>query len=558
MSQLTTYGSVINSRASFTKRTQSLTKINNLGFGVIYYWHWGWSFSPHPVGGQKKEELKQAAKDGSIPYNSSNEEAKSGRFMYLGLAVQLPTMVRIKAHLEQANESNPNNTKALALAQGIKQNLTTTGSDGVISDPKAIPHIIHICSLFDLAPLESYYVEVKYKLNQSGKGRSFLDIIQNGNVSHSVGGVPTIGVNTEAEGAEAAGQGSPIKQGDVRGTPEWIMAAYWFLSETDSTVLAARNTAPYFFGKIASQAKKEKTMTKKVLKIFELFGKDKNVSSNVAAKFNSITEDQIAGILKIMGVSEKSKLDGLSESEYIKDEKNLKQNFSIDKFLGDTGKLIEASVSFDLSTSKKDLTETQKFILTKDKVSTELRTVLVNYITQIESSDFGEKSSEKIISKLTIDFQKGLSNMELQIIELINKANQVTKQSIQSKNKFDKELKKAQKQNTELPRMIENTMGKLNTLLRKTLESVAYEAGVKALEQTLNSIPVNAKVSKKIVGLKMAEAKKKKEKNIEQTINQGVKELFKVYSGFQKLQSALNKIAQGQAEALLKEIDESL
>ena len=558
MSKLTTYASKVNTRASFTKRTQSLTKINNLGFGVIYYWHWGWSFSPYEVyDPQEEDKLKQAAKDGSIPYSKNPKAQKSGRFMYLGLAVQLPTMVRIKAHLEQANSANPNNTKALALAQGIKTDLTTAKSqDAIISDPQKIPNIIHICSLFDLAPLESYYIESKYNLNQSGKGRSFLDIINNGKVSHSEGGVPTLGVNTEAEGSEAAGQGSPIKQGDVRGTPEWIMAAYWFLSETDSTVLAARNQKPYGFNAIYDKAVKEKSLNKSVEKVFELFAEHPQVSQIVANKFRSITPEQIATILKIMGVSDTIKLDGLKENDYINKEDILERNFAVDKFFTENGigAKLEALISFDLASNKKQMSKSQKLILTKDKVSTELRTMLVDYLLGINQADFGLKSADSIISNLSISLEKGLTLLQMQVVDLLNKANQIAKQTTQVGNKLTREAIKLKSKSDSLPSLIEKKMNELIKITREVLEPIAYEHGLRGLENALNEVPVDKKKTKAIVGMKMAAAKKETKKSFNEAVSEGVSVLYSVYSAFQKLQSALNETNAGLMEQALKEI----
>lgn len=546
--KLTTYASKINTRASFTKRTQSLTKINNLGFGVIYYWHWGWSFSPYKVyETSEKKKLKDAASDGSIPYNKNPDQQKSGRFMYLGLAVQLPTMVRIRAHLEQANQSNPNNTKALALAQGIKQELTTAGPEGIIADPEGIPHIIHICSLFDLAPLESYYVST-YKLEQEGKGRSFLDIIENGRTANVSGG-NTLGVNTEAEGTETAGQGSPIRQGDVRGTPEWIMAAYWFLAETDATVLAARASNPYKFNAIEEKAKLEKTLTKKIFKVFQLFGQHPQVSSNVQNKFKSITEDQIGGILAIMGVREDAQLDGLKSEEFITKEDELNKNFSINKFFeGGIGLELEALVSFDIGVGRKGLTKSQKFILTKEKVATELRTVLVDFLTGMGRADFGPKIASDVIASFGINFKSGIDKMQQQTLQLINKAQQITKQSIQTKNKYDRELRKIEKLNNGLAQVIQRAMDELNDLMRGAVEAVAEEAGVKGLDSVLAEIPVNKSQRKRLVGASAAKAKAAVKRKNDEVVKEGLVVLKKVYFAFQQLQSALNRVNEIQAE----------
>jgi len=551
--KLTTYASKINTRASFTKRTQSLTKINSLGFGVIYYWHWGWSFSPYEVYDEKeKKKLKQAASDNSIPYNTNPDQQKSGRFMYLGLAVQLPTMVRIKAHLDQAKQSNPNNTKALALAQGIKQELTTSGPEGIISDPEAIPHIIHICSLFDLAPLESYYVST-YKLEQSGKGRSFLDIIQNGTKASVPGGGNTLGVNTEAEGSETAGQGSPIRQGDVRGTPEWIMAAYWFLSEQDATVLAARASNPYNFNVIQEKASLEKTLTKKILKVFKLFGQHAQVSSNVQNKFNSITEDQIAGVLAIMGVKESEKLDGLKSKDFITDEKELAKNFSIDKFFDrGVGLQLETLISFDIGVGRKGLTKSQKFLLTKDKVATELRTVLVDFLLGLGRADFGPKIADQVIANLNINLANGIDKMQQDTLELINKAQQITKQSIQTKNKYDREFKKILRLNNGLEKVIADAMDELNDLMRNALSSVAYEAGVKGLDGALAQIPISNAKRKGITGLAISKAKNETKRKNDIVIKDSLDVFKKVYFAFQQLQSALNRVNEIQAEDIEK------
>jgi hypothetical protein len=139
---LATYASTVKDRSNFIRRTQSLTKISSVGLGVIYYWHWGWASMPEQKSYSSKQEsdLRKAAEgqggDGfKVGGRGSNakEQKLYGRFMYLGLTVQNPTMTRINAHLKDAYSSGGigKNSKANALHQAIVPGASAF-SDGII------------------------------------------------------------------------------------------------------------------------------------------------------------------------------------------------------------------------------------------------------------------------------------------------------------------------------------------------------------------------------------------------------------------------------------------
>lgn len=521
-----------------------MTKINSLGFGVIYYWHWGWSYSPKFVAprSKKENELKEAAKTGSIPYSSSNIE-KSGRFMYIGLAIQLPTMVRMRGHVKDAQSDNPVNTKAMALAQAITESLTTAGKDGIIENPYLIPKIIHVCSLFDLAPLESYYVDDVYDLTQE-KNQTFLDLINGGKVSKAGGG-NTIGVNTKAGEGESAGQGSPLKQGFTRGITEWILAANWFLIERDPMVLAARNISPYKFGKIADAANNVKgPMSEKVFQVLQQFSVNDNVSSQLQEKLKSITLRQVEGIIKIFGVSEKAELKGKEKNKYITDPEELNKNFSVDKLFdeGALGIKFEEMFSFDIGSSRKNLSSQQKLLLKKTDVATELRTALVEFFTNITDADFGPESAESITANLTSTFENGLQAFQVQLIEMENKAKQISAQNKQLQNKLNKEAQDLTRQDKKLRDEIDNAIDELNIIIRKAIIEIAQLSGIKSLRSVLEDIPVPKNLAAQITEKNIKLQKINSSKAIEKAVKEGATILGNVYYKFQQLQGRINKM----------------
>jgi hypothetical protein len=556
--KLTTFASHINTRSSFTKRTQTMSKINSLGFGVIYYWHWGWSYSPKKVSTDDYDEYKRMAKTGS----TAKSGAKAGRFMYLGLAVQLPTSVRMAAHIKQAQSDNPVNTKAMALSRAIKSELTTAGTDGVIENPMAIPHIIHICSLFDLGPLEGWYVQ-HYNLEQE-KGTDFLKLI-NQPYSSKVPGGNTIGVNTKASSGgsdkESAGQGSPIKQGHVRGKTEWIMATYWFLIETDPVVLASRTTNPFKFGDIESTANKQPNIIMKIKKALDLFSEDSNVSSKVKQKLKSITIQEIAVITQKFGL--KDKVEG-DNKKLVKlkslEEKNLRKlenfntdltNFTIGDYLSKIGNKLEDLVSFetDVKISGGTLNKQQKFIMDGSEVSTELRTTLIAYLTGIGDTDFRDIDGSRLETTINSFFEKGLTAIQELIIIIQNRLTQTGLQREQVSSKIQKEMSKIEQMNAALPEKIKKKEKSISKKLENASAKAAEIAGYVTVDKTVSSIAGKTPNSAK----RTVKAKKiKSEKEIEKLVDEIANDLKEIYNDFQAIQRAINKIIDSESKKVLE------
>jgi hypothetical protein len=220
------YAEIVNKRSVKEKRTQSLTKFNPLGMGVLYNWDWAWSYSEY----SSDDKLERPNK---ANYGPKGKKGKySGQFVYIGLSVQLPTLERIRGgHLKSINKEQD---RKFYRALGTALYNEKEGESRNISNPLEIPKIFHICSLFDLGALEEYMIKQYDTFKSRNTYSDFGSLVQdlggsaNGNV---------IGVNTDKGGG-----GGPLYN-TKRTIQEWIMAGYYYINETDSDILAARSSA---------------------------------------------------------------------------------------------------------------------------------------------------------------------------------------------------------------------------------------------------------------------------------------------------------------------------
>jgi hypothetical protein len=221
------YAELVNQRSIKAERKQSLTKLNPLGMGILYNWEWAWSFSAN----KNDNDLEQPSKG---RYGlGGNDDRYSGTFAYIGLSVQLPTMERIRGgHLKSVDkEANRKFYRALGTALKNDQPSGIQNVSRNIADGTAIPEIFHISSLFDLGALEKYmiaqYKTFKNKNTYSDFGTLVQDLRGGANGD-------MIGVNTDAGGG-----GGPLLNTN-RPVQEWIMAAYYYINESNPSIKASR------------------------------------------------------------------------------------------------------------------------------------------------------------------------------------------------------------------------------------------------------------------------------------------------------------------------------
>jgi hypothetical protein len=378
------YAKEINSTAQLARRHQGIDKITDFGLGVIYVWDWKWSYSTTLY--DRDLELPDKAN-----YGLNGENGRySGRFMYLGLSIQSPTSARMGAHIQDAKIKQ--SIEYLALGQAIYNNFDVGGQERRFKDAESVPKIIHICSLFDLATLEKYFITDLYKLNQGKKGyQTFADLVSDANSlkKSSLSGVT--GVNTES-----GGQGGPMKGITSRDKREWVMAAYYFLKETDNTVLASRDGQ---LNKIYDNAVKpkdlkgkqiKKTTQEKVMDIINGFVNSdipKNITLDILRSIDlSVIEDTLGSL----GVSNKDMLSRQFEGAVDK-EGNLVETFdkkdyniNIPGFTyedGSLGMVLSQILSFDISQGETK-TGLRKLLVRKGEVRAELRDVVFKNVLE--------------------------------------------------------------------------------------------------------------------------------------------------------------------------------
>jgi hypothetical protein len=300
-----TYAEVVKSRAFKAQRTQSLTKINDLGVGIIYNWDYIMSYSeslndyglkpPSQMNGGESSST-ESNKDGTLTRYKA-------RFMYVGLSVQLPTSRRISKHLEDTvKEKDVFHTSLRQALRGTYTNNKYDTFRNISSPGTRIPEIVNICSFFDLGGLESYYIEK----GPNGKGGALNQLKQYQNdfpklmEAAATSGKTISGVNTAS-----GDQGGPLRQSIMqrRGVAEWVMAAYFALYENQDEVIASRKSG--FDADIRKLRTNEMTLAEKVIGVFKAAINNGMVSSSNAEWFNRIQLHQVQNTLELFGLSQK-------------------------------------------------------------------------------------------------------------------------------------------------------------------------------------------------------------------------------------------------------------
>ena len=193
------------------KRTFEMSSIVTPGSGTIYTWDWLWSNN-------------QKGDVGSLDSNSVH-------FRYVGLAAQLKTSKRISEHIQEAKKSSSadgDRTMYIALGEAIKKGYFKNKKAEISQTGANVVKIIHNVSLFDLANLERYYIKQDAS-KKATEANTFKSIIDN-----RLG--EKVLLNTSS-----GGEGDPTTGGTSTGEFEFIIAAYMYLRESDSDVMAARS-----------------------------------------------------------------------------------------------------------------------------------------------------------------------------------------------------------------------------------------------------------------------------------------------------------------------------
>lgn len=195
------------------------------GLGTIYAWDFAF------VKGSTK----------NMESHISSGQSDSYHFRYIGQAARRKTQERITEHVNSAitgGGGNDNRKMYLALGNALRKdtikhssfpdkNSLKSVSD---QDPNSIVRVVQVASFFDLAALEGYMITKNDNgdLTSPKSVNSFSSLIN--------GGKNFVGLNTDAYGVNAmkAGTKKPI---------EAIYAAFFYLTETDPTVIAARKQA---------------------------------------------------------------------------------------------------------------------------------------------------------------------------------------------------------------------------------------------------------------------------------------------------------------------------
>jgi hypothetical protein len=538
---IATYAALVNEKSSLVKRTQSLSKISEPGLGVIYYWLWGWSYSQYKRedGEMSKAALgnggngfEKAPKKLTFDENGSGNEGLYGRFMYLGLTVQNPTMTRINAHLSDAARSGGqgSNSKANALYQATEGSATIYGNSGTIQG-KDVPTVMHLVSWFDLDNLESYYIKEYNLSNKSGK--TFLEQIQESSKAKVPGSdQPTIGVN-----AAGGGQGGTFKQDKDRGIVEWVGAAYFFLKERDPDVIASRSADAQ---NIYKRAIKYKTLAEQIQYVFEGFsqaGNGKLVIPALMELFSTYSIDKIRYILNVLGYSASGELKPSKQmtEEEIKraTNKDLSEGFSTKNLMSKAGQMFVDMFSFEVegtgglakeqfSPFKKYFSDKQNLdLLDKDgnpkpindretfipftKVKSELRaSSMMDFLGFNNIKKVFTEDPEDIISKIT-QFT-GLDKISKLMNDIKVRHQQMVKQNQELSFKYYENYNKLSTINKELPSIIKETTSELVDFLEKHFEKYGGQAIIGTIPEFLLK---QSKTSK--VGIKPALAKVKKD-----------------------------------------------
>jgi len=174
---------------------------------------------------------------------TSDVDNDQARLHYIGLSFSNPTMERIEGHREDANSASKRTLDYLAYA-AASYNLRPDAKN--VEKFSDLVEVINIVSIFDLALMERYYIEIE-KTQGSGASTydSFDEMVRDRNfINGKKFTTSKIPLNTES-----GGQGGPIIQNALRSgetsrvvTPEDIVfGALAFIEENDEDVLAMRS-----------------------------------------------------------------------------------------------------------------------------------------------------------------------------------------------------------------------------------------------------------------------------------------------------------------------------
>jgi hypothetical protein len=589
---LATYASTVKDRSGFIKRTQSLNKISSVGLGVIYYWHWGWASVPtktwHNSSEEYRDKLKKDLRVASEGGEASDfttrgdpdKEKLYGRFMYLGLTVQNPTMTRINAHIGDAKTSGGTgpNSKANSLYQAITAGATELGSEGTIADPTKIPNVLHLVSWFDLDALEAYYIQKKFGLGNPA-AQSFGQQVQKSSFANTNDGI-TRGVNTAG-----GGQGGTFKQDIDRGPAEWISAAYYFIKETDSDVLSARNFAG--LSGIAEKADSLPTLGEKVKYVFDAFSKIKVESSqgpsnlvipSIIKLFASYDLGTINTYLEIMGYKDKQTLGVRGKDKTLTEEQIQKQlndgGFSTRNLMNEVGGMLDTMFSYDVDNKQKqsismftskESPDNEKTFIKFTLVKTELRkTMLDDFLGFSNEKKKFIANAESIKQKIAFSFENGLSKTDKILSQLKDRHNKLAKQNKELSSKYMKFYSRLKTERADILKLIETESANLQKLIKKHFMSVGGESIIEGVaefmllskkKKTAGAKPssmAQIEIQNKQTAAQLKNKYKAPTATDPKVLNELYKVLGKIYNKFSALQSLISRVIEGQEEEVIK------
>ena len=237
---LNSFAELVSSRTEKVRRTQTLSKVNELGLGVIYNWEFQMTYSDNIYDTKLLPPSEMQNRKETDVIKGENTNRYKARFMYIGLAVQLPTLKRMQAHFEgKDDKGDPAKDVFHTVLREATRNEFDNGfysSRRTLSNLYRAPQIINICSLFDLGNLETWYINTgavaKPLTKLEDNKENFPAIMQKGSSMSPVAGLNSAG----------GGQGSPLKQPNLldRGISEWVMAIYFALYEGNSDIISSR------------------------------------------------------------------------------------------------------------------------------------------------------------------------------------------------------------------------------------------------------------------------------------------------------------------------------
>jgi hypothetical protein len=281
---LNSFAELVNGRTEKVRRTQTLSKVNELGLGVIYNWEFEMTYSDNIYDTKLLPPSEMSNRKESDIVKGKETNRYKSRFMYVGLSIQLPTLKRMQAHFEgKDDKGEPAKDVFHTVLREATRNEFDNGfysSRRTLSNLYRAPQIIDVASHFDLGRLEEWYIN-------DGATAAPLTTLQNNKENFPIlmekgsSMTPVAGLNTAG-----GGQGGPLKQPLMiqRGLSEWVMAAYFALYEGSKTVLDSRNDN--FQSGIQKIKSSKEPLYIKLKQVFDLSVKLNMPSDSVANYFN--------------------------------------------------------------------------------------------------------------------------------------------------------------------------------------------------------------------------------------------------------------------------------